>query len=654
MGEFDDLGRCRRTAELIIDDGIREWARSTKEPARRDEHETLLECRTDIRNAYRNGRLTDDNLHDELRTIIEQARLVLAAADYDDRGDAGPIAAQFPDDVLETMLTLDGYRQYDVYDADNETLQRRIASKDGKLDTVIREEVAPQLTALNEALTGTHSELSKTQMAAVEDLTSGRLDRLQEAVGLYLRYNGLPNVRDEIEEAVLEAATAADRRADIVEELSTAMDESLDEFARSLNQGFRDERRELTDELHRAMYGVESGADGNTQELLDRVTKLLDRQQEQQEALQEQIELHREKLTALAETTADIEALLSDGVDEQYENLLADELDRLREQRAAIEAHVDELRAERAELESTREELETDRSTVEGGRVPDHEEQTIDPVYATDARIAEFDYSSRFETAVHESPGITLPDGETFVADSSYWTEHHVRSDDRERMRRLLSEHREEEDAEAALGQYPLGRRSRFTVEETGRLPFTEQQRLVLELRVYPHLTAFARDGRDTRPATESDLLTVVNDVVRGAETAGTEHVVAIASPTGWTDGVETTVARGTAVSFSRYVEVVLVDLDGRRLVYDDSEPLVDANADLFTFESRTEAIDDCVATIRSEYVGTVDYVSLDRAVAGTDHDEYTVSRAFARLEDAGVGARRQYDDDLYFEMAAR
>lgn len=58
------------------------------------------------------------------------------------------------------------------------------------------------------------------------------------------------------------------------------------------------------------------------------------------------------------------------------------------------------------------------------------------------------------------------------------------------------------------------------------------------------------------------------------------------------------------------------------------------------------------MATVRAEYVGAVDYVSLERVVEETDHDEYTVSRAFARLEDDGVGARRQYADDLYFEVA--
>jgi hypothetical protein len=58
-----------------------------------------------------------------------------------------------------------------------------------------------------------------------------------------------------------------------------------------------------------------------------------------------------------------------------------------------------------------------------------------------------------------------------------------------------------------------------------------------------------------------------------------------------------------------------------------------------------------CVETIRETYVGVVDYVSVDTVVAETEFEEYTVTRAFARLEEEGVGTRRQRADDLYLDL---
>ncbi|WP_136718576.1 hypothetical protein [Halorientalis salina] len=654
MSDYQSKGRCRRTAEQIIKDGIQNWQRETKRVAREDEYETLLDCRTEIREAYREGQIADEDLYDNLLLKIEEACLVLATADYTHRGPDGTIAAQYPEGVLKKLKTLDGYRQYDVYDADSETLQQRIASRDGKLYDLIRDEVAPQLETLNEALTGTDSSLSDREMKAVERLASDRLSDLQEAVGVYIRYNGLPNVADEMEDAVLKAAEAANQRATIGDELSDIVEDSLDEFSQSLHQSIRDERRELTDELHRLTYdsGDNIGQD-RVDRLLNRVDTLLERQEEQQEALHEQIAMHRKKLSSLEETIDGLEEALSEEeLAEQYEQLLTDQLEQLREQKAEIAAQVSELRSERAELEATREELEINRSALEHGELPVREEETTDTVYATEARIAEFDYSSRFETAVHEAPEISLPDGDTFAADSSYWRKNHSRSDNRQKMRQLLTDYQESVDnIDRVLGQYPLGRKSRFVVRESGRLPISTQRRLVLEARILPHLEMFARYGADDRPGTEADLLEVVNDVVRNAESEDTRYILAVGSPTGWTDTVERSVARGNAVSFSRQVDLVLVDLQSRRIIYDETEPLLKDNSDLFSFKSRNEVTSDCIKRIREEYIGSVDHVSVDTVVAQNDFDEYTVSRAFTRLDEAGTGTRRQRSDGLYLDL---
>jgi hypothetical protein len=335
--------------------------------------------------------------------------------------------------------------------------------------------------------------------------------------------------------------------------------------------------------------------------------------------------------------------------------LIDDELAHLREERRRLTSQIDSLEVERTELETAHEELESERAALSRGELPDREETTVGPVLASEARIAEFDYSSRFESAVYDLPEIALPDGDSFSAEEPYWRDHHHRTDERQRMETLLEEHADIKgtDLTTLLGQYPLNRHSKFVVKRSGRFSLARSIELMIELRVCAHLETFARYGADDQPATRQDLLEIMNDIVRGAEQSGTPSVIAIASPTGWTDAVERTIQRGEGIGaqFSRQVGVVLVDLYNREITYDDANTVIESNSEIFEFPTVSERTLKCVETIERHFIDGNDYIAASTLVEETEYREYVVASAFAHLEEDGVGTRQQTNHGLVLDL---
>jgi hypothetical protein len=657
MSSEDDIETCLNKANTVISEGISHWNAPGLARRRKNEHETLIECGFTVRDLNIQGDVFDET-HDKLRSRIEVAKLVLAAADLDAAQSDGSLAAQYPRDVLERMIEVDRFRQYDVYEADDNELQQRIQSHDGQLYEMVRKEVAPQLRSLNEGLTGDHSELSKYQMQGLKVIYGDRLETLQDAVGLYISHHGLPNVVDDMEETILETAEAASDREEIVAELEASLDDSIDELSQSLHHSIRDEYRQLEAELYR-LDQTETATTGATEEdlssLLDRLEELIDQQADRQAALVEQIERRESKVSELETHIERLEQrLASTDIEDEVSQIVDAELDQLRDERARLADELATLEAERAELEETRQQLEDERAPLQRGELPDRDGEQIAPVRASEARIAEFDYSSRFEQAVHGAERITLPDGDTFSAEPAYWRDHHQRHDERERMRELLNDAIDDEaDVNAQLGHYPLNRHSRFVVQRSGRLPLTGRRELTIELRMQAHLETFAQYGADDRPATQADLLEVINDVVRGAEQDGVPSIVAVASPTGWTEAVEKTIQRGDDIGtkFSRQVGVVLVDLHERQLIYDSSHSLVTANAGLFEFETLAERAQTAETRIQDELLNSAtEYIQLDTVVEELGVSEQVAAMALNRLDVQDVGTLRQTSKGLVLD----
>ena len=146
------------------------------------------------------------------------------------------------------------------------------------------------------------------------------------------------------------------------------------------------------------------------------------------------------------------------------------------------------------------------------------------------------------------------------------------------------------------------------------------------------------------------DLLGFVNDAVREASNQETPYLLGIASPTGWIDRVQNLVKEDelARTRFSRHVSVCLVDLRNGELIYDPADPVVAENISLFKRAVQTEAVDECYAYIKSEYVSDLgrETVMLQEITNEPDYDRHVVKRSFDRVESNGDGEQFYIDED--------
>jgi hypothetical protein len=173
---------------------------------------------------------------------------------------------------------------------------------------------------------------------------------------------------------------------------------------------------------------------------------------------------------------------------------------------------------------------------------------------------------------------------------------------------------------------------------------------MIIEATVASHLEAHAINGFDASAADLDDLLGFVNSAVREASDEETPYLLGIASPTGWTDRVKDLVLEDelARTRFSRHVSVCLVDLRSGDLIYDSSDPVVSENISVFERAVQTEAVDECVSMVRSEYINDLgrETVMLEEVVEEADYDRHVVKRSFDRIESRGEGEQFYVDEN--------
>lgn len=341
---------------------------------------------------------------------------------------------------------------------------------------------------------------------------------------------------------------------------------------------------------------------------------------------------------------------------DEVTDLIRDELSELRAERDDLRAEIEQLRREREGIERARDRLAERREALES-RVTDLETSadSADPpddgpagglpgenvVTASIARLLELDYLGRFDISMHEVGTVHTPDGPFEVPDG-FWDGRSERRSERTRLREWLDEGDDPD-------RYPTNQRARYEVTESRYLGLAEERRMVVEAVVHSHLEAHATNGFDARPADLDDLVELVNETVSEAEAGEYAHLLAIASPTGWTDRVRDQIeSEGIAhTRYSQFVSVCLVDLQDQSLIYDESDPVVRRNADLFEPPIDAERVDDCVALLRDEYLGDPgrESVALADVVDATDFDSHVVKRAFDRVARDGEADQLYVDD---------
>jgi predicted nucleic acid-binding Zn-ribbon protein len=415
----------------------------------------------------------------------------------------------------------------------------------------------------------------------------GRREKIRQGFFVYVETHGLEHMVEAIEEAVRAVAHAADEREQIREELR----EEFADLSDTLEGQFKNQRRELEAQVREvegrlASQTVSSEAvNAELEALREETGEFSTAQTEALEELNEQIERTADMERRLDEKIEELEHAREQAVNadrdratEEVTELVQGELAALQDERDDLRGEIERLRREREQIERARDRLDEQQQDLEA-RAEELEESFDesgvpgeDVMTAAVARLLELDYLGRFDITMHETESIHTPDGPFEVPDG-YWDGRSDRWSDRPRLSDLLGE---EDDPY----QYPTNQSARYEMTDSRYFGLGRERRMVVEAVVLSHLEAYATNGFDARPADLDDLLELVNETVYEAEDGEYTHLLAIASPTGWTDRVEEQIRTdGVArTRYSQYVSLCLVDLQNGSLNYDDSDPIAREN----------------------------------------------------------------------------
>lgn len=674
MGFHDELDDVLRPANRVLDGDLVDLERMS--PTRRERlYEELRESEerfeSELLREYRQK--LDDVTTSEVRSQLVTARLFLHVASHrDDRGDVIDPNA-FEADERRAVVEFDRYRAFDV--SSTEDLRRRIREKDDDVYEFVVEEVTSQTDDRSSVLDGRDNRIRTAVMDYLNGRYQERIERSEEAVSLYIQEHGLPNVIEGIEDAVEATAEGAERRREIEEAVRT----QLDDLSERIHASLRDQERAIRgdiagiqgevaamesepnagidaarlesklDEVAADVEAVREERRADVAALDEAIDDLTDKRETLDDALEELTEAGREATERAADEAAE-------GVAEDAEEIVSQELQRLRDRREELDGELTRLSRERERLEAAGDRLESehellservDRVSASLPAESDADAGGDGVVPARIARLYEVDFISRFDESVREAHSITLPSGEEFEPPAEFARRAQEAGDERERMASLLDDQGAGDDVD--VDHYPLRRRSRYTVVTSSRFGLVRDAELVIEATVHSNLEAYAINGFDARPAGLDDLLDVINRVTERANARGVPHLIAAASTTGWTDRVRRLV---TESEFSRTrlgtdVSLCLVDVRTGELLYDRSDDVVHANRELFERAVHVERVDACERHVREEYVEDpmTDTVRLSTVASELDAPEHVVASAFDRIEDAGDGSRGYHDE---------
>jgi len=596
---------------------------------------------------------------DRVRGRFRLARLLVAASFYGDDGDTVPRAMgdDFIDAELQAVVDFDRYKQFDALTESQ--IEGKIRRMEGEVYDLVTEYTSTQIADMDELV-----ENPDVQQDLIERLVARyetRREKIRHGFFVYVETHGLEHMVEAIEEAVTAVTDAADERERIHEELQSELhdlaetvDERLDRQHRELESELQAlegqlaseqvDPETLREELERVTTATASADSGEEGSDADSVTGELSARIDRTTELGQRIEVEIEDLEAVRESAREEAAA---ELRDEAVALVEDELDELREQRTEIRQEVDRLERERDRVEAARDSLEQRQERLQE-RV-DQVERSFDAeggiegddvVTATMARVLELDYLGRFDISMSDVETIRTRDGE-FDVPEGYWGGRSERRSDRATVVSLLDGGDPEE--------YPTNALSRYEITSGRYLGLSSTTETMIEARVLADLEAFATNGFDASPATLEDLLSVVNEAVYAAEEGDHGYLLAVASPTGWSDRVREQVASDDLARsrYSERVSLCLVDLQDGSLVYDDTDPVVRENAALFAPPVDDERVEACIDLVRREYVDNVAHESVLLADIVDDHgfDAPVVKRAFNRLEDEGAGEQLYLDE---------
>lgn len=626
------------TAETILNDDLSGLARNMSEQVRIEQYNQIKSDENELRFDFARecpSFRTQSELEQD-RSQLRLARLWIAASFYKDGSVPRSMEDDFSEAALQAAVDFDRYKQFDVLDEDQ--ISRRIRRMEGEVYELVKDYTNSQLANLDEL-----TDDPDVQQDVIRQLNQKYDDRLEKVRKGFYTYveevRGLGGMVSAVEEAIKDVSNAKATKESVQSELS----ERLDKLESTVEQGFRQQETTIEQEI-RLVEQELAGTDPEIEEIKSRLDDIdttseefrqttsqlraaIKDAQQMEDRLDSQIE-------ELKSTRTKSQQAEDSAIADEVTDIVDDELNELKRQREELQDEIRRLQREREGLESAREQLDerqehlTNRvdeieqsvKTEEGGIDGD---SVVTPLIA---RLLELDYIGRFETSMRDTSSIYTGE-DTYDIPDGYWSGRSERSSQRPELEQYL-------DEKTSAEQFPENVSARYEITSSQFLGLSDTREMIIEASVVSDLEALATNGFDATPSTLKDLLSHVNQTVQEAEQQEVTHLLALASPNGWTDAVEQQITdKGISrTRFSRHVSIILVDLQDGSLIYDRSDPVAERNRSLFELPVDNERIQECIDDIRDRLdrvgLGT-DEVILDHVVSDEGYDPHIVKRAF-------------------------
>lgn len=160
-------------------------------------------------------------------------------------------------------------------------------------------------------------------------------------------------------------------------------------------------------------------------------------------------------------------------------------------------------------------------------------------------------------------------------------------------------------------------------------------KKVVAEAFSYCNIRDYADLGFDTRPVTLPTLMGILQPIIKAAEAGDYYHMLGIASPTGWDEGV---IAWVTGAAYaSRNVAICLIDSVLGELYYNKNDNRILSYIDYFRHEFDRERVNKIKTVIRADF-DSVEYLEFEKMFEKTKEERFIIQLAFYELEREKVG----------------
>jgi hypothetical protein len=255
-------------------------------------------------------------------------------------------------------------------------------------------------------------------------------------------------------------------------------------------------------------------------------------------------------------------------------------------------------------------------------------------VSADDARASELNFIARFDMKMNAFPVKIFSPLESKTYTVTSWTTHY---------------HYDSGTIAAAGGSAPKGSVNKVTPMNSGSVYAIEDRDLryfgkrhkniVVEAFSYCNTSDYTDLGFDTRAVTLPALMEILRPFIQQAESGDYYHVIGIASPTGWDDGVIRWVkGDGSANAFlSRNVAICLIDSVNGEISFNQNDLRILSYIDYFRLDFDKDRVEKQKKIIRAEFEN-VEYLEFEKTFEKTKEDRFIIQLAFYELEREKLG----------------